>query len=179
MSARQDAVDLLKAEQDDVNGLFEAFDALCERDAAPIEKSALAEQICLELSVHSQVEQEIFYPAVRAVIGDDELMNAAQLEHTGIDSLVAQVSEMRASDPPFDARLAVLRKAVGRHVKTEQARMYPMLRKTNLDLMALGARLQDRKAELLVRYSKLLGRGAREDEGADPVGLPAAPARTD
>jgi Hemerythrin HHE cation binding domain len=177
MSARQDAVDLLKADQDDVNGLFEAYDALCERDASVIEKSALAEQICLELSVHSQVEQEVFYPAVRAVIGDDELMDEAQADHTGIDSLVAQVAEMPASDPPFDVRLAVLRKAVGRHVKDEQARMYPMLRKTNIDLMALGARLQDRKAELLVRYTKLLGRDAREDEDADPVGMLAATGR--
>ena len=171
MNSRQDAVDVLKSDHEDVKRMFEAFKSLCERDASDIEKSAMAEQICMALSVHAQVEEEIFYPAVHPVIGDDALMDEAVVEHAGAKDLIAQISTMKPSDPLFDTKLTVLGEAVDHHVKEEQREMFPKVRKTNIDLMALGARIQNRKSKLTDEYQAMLGRTDRDDEAGDPVGI--------
>jgi hemerythrin superfamily protein len=173
MTSRQDAVDSLKADHTDVKGLFEAYKSLCERQASDVEKSAVAEEICLSLSIHAQVEEEIFYPAVRAAIGDDALMDEAQVEQSGAKDLIAQISALKPSDPLYDAKVTVLGEGIDHHVKEEHSRMFPKARKTNIDLMALGARLQARKNELMAEYKNMLGRTGRDDENADPVGRQA------
>ncbi len=139
MNPRQDALGLLTADHADLMDLFESFGALCERGASTIEKAAVAEEICLSLTIHAQVEQEIFYPAVRAAIGDDALMDEAQVEHAEADDLNARISTMKPSDPLFDARVIVLGAAFDRHVKTAQRKMFPKVRRSGVDLMALGA----------------------------------------
>jgi hemerythrin superfamily protein len=174
MSSRQDAVDLLKADHEQVKGLFEAFESLRERQASDVEKSAVAEQICLSLNVHAQIEEEIFYPAVRPAIDDDALLDEAEVEHASVRALIAEISTMAPSDLLHDAKLSVLGQAVDRHAKQEQGGMFPKVRKTNIDLMALGARLQDRKTELLAEYRSMLNRSEPEDEAGDPVGRPPA-----
>ncbi len=175
MNPRQDALSLLTAEHADLMDMFESFGALCERGASKIEKSAVAEEICLSLTIHAQVEQEIFYPAVRAAIGDDALMDEAQVEHAEADDLNARISTMKPTEALFDARVIVLGAAFDRHVKTAQRKMFPKVRRSGIDLMALGARLQDRSDELLALYKEMLGRSDWEDESADPVGRPVTP----
>ena len=178
MNPRPDALDFLTADHADLMDLFESFGSLCERQASDIEKSAVAEEICLSLTIHAQTEQEIFYPAVRAAIGDDALMDEAQVEHAQADDLSAQISTMKPTDPLFEAKVIVLGAAFDRHVKTTQRRMYPKVRKSGIDLMALGARLQHRRDELLALYKDMLGRSRWEDEAADPVGRRTPPTRS-
>lgn len=170
MTTRQDAVDLLKADHQEVTGLFEAFGALLERDASDIEKSALAEQICLLLSIHAQVLEEVFYPAVTPLIGDGALTEEARVDHAAVKGLIAEISVMKPSDSAYDAKLAALGEATGNHVKEEQGNLFPKVRKSNVDLMALGAKLHQRKNELMAQYKDMLGGREREDESADPVG---------
>lgn len=174
MSPRQDAVDLLKAGDQEVVSLFEAFTWLCARDASDKEKSAVAEEICLLLSVAAQLKEEVFYPAVRNAISDDVLIGEATLQVARVKHLIAQVSVKTPSDPRYDDKVDLLSSAVAQGVKHEQGELFAKVRKTNIDLMALGAQLQDRKSELLANYRHTLDRsGPPEDEAADPVGRPA------
>ena len=170
MTIRQDAVQLLKSDHRDVKGLFEAYQALCDRQASHVEKMAVAQEICLSLSVHAQIEEELFYPAVRKAIGEDALMDEALVEQAGAKDLIAQISTMKASDPLYDAKLTVLGVAIDHHVQEEHDEMFPKARNATIDLMALGARMQDRKEVLLAEYKNMLGRTDVENEAGDPVG---------
>jgi Hemerythrin HHE cation binding domain len=172
MSSREEAVDLLQADQEDLKGLFEAFSSLCERAASDLEKSALAEEICLSLSVHLQLEEEIFYPKLRSALGADTLMDEAQVELSRAGHLMAEISAMEPSHPLYDARVTMLGVAVDQHVKAEKGGVFPKARRSNIDLIALGERIRERKNELLAEYKQMLGRSGSEDEAGDPVGRP-------
>jgi hemerythrin superfamily protein len=91
---KNDAVDLLDADHVAVKKLFNAYKKLCENDGSPDEKQELAEQICQELTVHAQLEEEIFYPQVREAIEDDDLIDEAEVEHASAKDLIAQISSM-------------------------------------------------------------------------------------
>ena len=139
-----DALALLKADHDLVQDLFEKFDkAKTEK-----QKATLAEQICTELTIHAQIEEEIFYPAVREAIGEDDLMDEADIEHAGAKDLIAQIEASAPGEDHFDAKVTVLGEYIKHHVKEEESEMFPKVRKSDLDLKELGAEMSDRKAEL-------------------------------
>jgi hemerythrin-like domain-containing protein len=166
-----DALTLLTRDHEAVRQLFSAFKALARSDApADEEKAALAEQICMHLSVHAQVEEEIFYPAVRESIDDDAVMDEAEVEHATAKDLIADISAMRPADALFDATVAVLGEYVDHHVKVEQRDMFPKAKKAGLDLAELGAEIAARKKTLLNEYGGQTARLRWEDEDADPVG---------
>jgi hypothetical protein len=96
----------------------------------------------------TKVEEEIFYPAVRAAIDDDDLMDEADVEHAGARELIAQLEDMEPGDDHYDAKVTVLGENVDHHVKEEQDEMFPKARKAKLDLAALGAAMLERKREL-------------------------------
>ncbi len=139
-----DALTLLKADHVLVQDLFDRF----ERARTDDQKTALAEQICTELTIHAQIEEEIFYPAVRAAIDENDLMDEAEVEHAGAKDLIAQIMESKPGEDQFDAKVTVLGEYVKHHVKEEQSEMFPKVRKANLDLKELGAAISARKAEL-------------------------------
>ena len=139
-----DALALLKADHELVAGLFDKFD----NAKSDSQKYTLAQQICRELTIHAEVEEEIFYPAVRDAIDDDDLMDEAEVEHEGAEDLIAQIEEAQAGDDKFDARVKVLGEYVKHHVKEEESEMFPKVRKADLDLKALGSEMAARKAEL-------------------------------
>ncbi len=141
----QDAIALLEADHREVDGYFEAYEALTD-DA---EKKALANTICLARKVHTQVEEELFYPPARDKAGDDDLLDEAVVEHMGAKTLIAEIETMQPGQPLYDAKVKVLGEQVRHHVEEEESELFPEVRETFIDLVALGARLSARKAELM------------------------------
>jgi hemerythrin superfamily protein len=140
----KDAIALLKADHALVQGLFDRF----EKARGDDRKRALAEKICQELRVHTQIEEEIFYPAAREVLRDEDLMDEAEVEHAGAKDLIGQIESSSPGAELYDAKVTVLGEYIKHHVKEEHEEMFPKLRKTKLDMQALGERLQARKTQL-------------------------------
>jgi hypothetical protein len=145
-----DAIKLLKDDHREVKGWFQDYEKL-EEDA---EKQALADKICLALTVHTQIEEEIFYPAARAEIDDDDLLDEAEVEHASAKQLIAEIQGMKAGDHLFDAKVTVLGEYVNHHVDEEEKEMFPESRDSELDLKALGVQLAERKKELMAQARK-------------------------
>lgn len=144
-----DAIEMLEADHKAVKALFKKFAALkSDGDAGNDEKMALVQKICNALTVHTTIEEEIFYPAVRKAIADADLMDEALVEHAGAKELVAQLESMDADEDLFDARVTVLGEQIDHHVAEEEGEMFPKARKAKIDLDALGASMTARKQEL-------------------------------
>jgi hemerythrin-like domain-containing protein len=106
-------------------------------------------QICQELTVHAQIEEEIFYPEVKAALKDKELVPEATVEHATLKDLIAQVEGVEPDGEMYDAKVRVMGEYVKHHVKEEQNEMFPKAKGTKLDMLALGERLLARKQELM------------------------------
>lgn len=146
-SGVMDAVALLTQDHENVKALFEQYEA--SGDTAYASKKKLATKICLELTKHATAEEEIFYPAVRALGGDTEdLVDEAQVEHTAAKELIAQILSMDPHDELYDAKVKVLSEQIEHHVQEEEGDMFPKARDAGLDLMALGEAIEARKAEV-------------------------------
>lgn len=150
-AARQkDACDLLDADHKAVKKMFDEYKALSEsRSRSSSKKRELADQICMELTVHALLEEEIFYPAARGAIKDNALLNEAMVEHASAKDLIAQIREMDESDEMFDANVLVLGEYIDHHVKEERNEIFPKVRKTRLDLVGMRDELLSRKEELM------------------------------
>jgi hemerythrin-like domain-containing protein len=105
-------------------------------------------QICEELTVHAQIEEEIFYPAAREAISDDDMLNEAEVEHATAKDLIAQIQEMSGDDEMYDAKVKVLSEYINHHVEEEEGEMFPKAKKAKMDLEGLGVQLLERKEEL-------------------------------
>jgi hemerythrin superfamily protein len=148
MAARQDAIALLTADHREVHEMFEQFEQLGDRARASKEK--LKEKICKALVAHTTIEEEIFYPAVREQIEDGEdMVDEATVEHAAAKDLIQQLQEMEPDDELFDAKVKVLGEQIDHHVEEEEKEMFPKVRKSGLDLLALGQEMAMRKQELM------------------------------
>lgn len=145
----KDATTLLRADHREVSDLFDQY----EKTRAQSKKKTLVAEICTALSIHAQVEEEIFYPAVKAAMKDHELVPEATVEHATLKELIAQVENVEPDGEMFDAKIKVLSEYVKHHVKEEQDEMFPKARKTKLDMTELGAQIAARKEELLAERS--------------------------
>jgi hemerythrin superfamily protein len=144
----QDAIALLKEDHRAVEKLFNEF----EGAKGEGRKETLARRICLELTVHTKIEEEIFYPACDGKI-DEDLLKEAYVEHDAAKLLMAEIEAGNGqSDEFFDAKVQVLSEQIEHHVKEEETELFPQVRKAELDLEALGHQLADRKKELLKTY---------------------------
>lgn len=147
MSTKEiDAITLLTKDHAEVKAMFKEYEGLTKR--ATVGKKKLATQICNSLTLHAMLEEEIFYPAVRAAIKDEDLMDEAVVEHASVKELIAQVESMEPGDDLYDAKLKVMSEQVEHHVREEEGEMFPMVRKTNLDLVSMGHEMSARKAEV-------------------------------
>jgi hemerythrin superfamily protein len=161
----QDAIELLMADHHRVARLFAEFNALKE-DGSDEAKSTLVAQICQELTVHTAIEEEIFYPAVRKAIEDDDLMDEALVEHAGAKELIAQLQAANPDDDLYDAKVKVLSEQIDHHVQEEEGSMFPQARGSGIDTLSLGAALLERKAELLAKPgTPPVTRAANDDGG--------------
>ena len=146
----QDAIALLKADHRAVEELFEKF----EKATASERKRKLAEEICLELSVHAEIEEEIFYPACEGKV-DEDLLKESYVEHDGAKVLIAEIMNGGPSDEFYDAKVKVLQEEIEHHVEEEEKRLeglFAQARKADLDLDELGRQLASRKAELTEQF---------------------------
>jgi len=142
-----DAITMLTEDHENVKQLFEQFDALSDRSSAS--KKKLATQICLELTKHTTVEEEIFYPALRAAAKDaDDLLDEAIVEHASAKDLIAQILDMEPDEDLFDAKVKVLQEMVEHHVEEEEEEMFKAAEGSSLDMEELGRQMAERKAEV-------------------------------
>jgi hemerythrin-like domain-containing protein len=148
----KDACDLLDADHKAVKKMFKEYEELTGSRArsAAQKKLDLAKQICMELTVHAQIEEEIFYPALRAAIKETDLLAEAEVEHQSAKDLIAQIQEMADADEKFDAKVTVLGEYIDHHVKEEKNEIFPKARSARkLDLIAMREQLETRKEELM------------------------------
>lgn len=120
-----------------------------KEDGSSEDKSAIVEQICNTVVIHAQLEEELFYPAVRKAIDDADLMDEALVEHAGAKDLIEQLQGMDADDDLYDAKVTVLGEQIDHHVEKEEGDMFPQAKKAKVDTVELGATMRKRKAALL------------------------------
>ena len=145
--ATNDAIALLKADHKEVSDMLEKF------ETARSTKEKLAQQICQALTVHAQIEEEIFYPAAREALGDEgkDLLDEAKVEHNSLKELISKIEGSSPHDDLFEAHVTVLGEYVKHHVKEEEGELFPKLRKSDMDLKGIGEQLAARKKELMSR----------------------------
>jgi hemerythrin-like domain-containing protein len=152
-STKSDALAMLKADHDKVKKMFKEFEKLNSDETE--EKAQLVKQACAELKVHTQLENEIVYPAVREAIEDDDLMDEALVEHEAAEELISQLEQMQPGDEMYDAKFTVLGEYVNHHIAEEQKEMFPAAKKAKIDLAALGEQMLARKQELMKELPEL------------------------
>jgi iron-sulfur cluster repair protein YtfE (RIC family) len=128
-----------------VAALFADF----EKAGSSKKRKEIVAEICTELTVHIQVEEEIFYPAFKAALKDRLLVPEGTVEHGSIKDLIAQVEGVEPDGELYEARVMVMGEYVSHHVKEEQNEMFPKARASSMDLLEIGDRMVARKAELL------------------------------
>jgi len=150
-SKQKNAITLLSADHRTVEALFEEF----ENAKAASKKQKIAQSICDELTVHAAVEEQGFYPPVKEALKKDaDLIAEATVEHASLKWLIAQILEESAESELYDAKMTVLKEYVTHHVKEEEKEMFPKVKKTDLDLVALGEELLALKEEFTAQLVK-------------------------
>lgn len=143
--APKDAIALLKADHKEVKTMVAQFN----NSRSESKQAELAQKICAALEVHAEIEEELFYPAAReALKKNGDLIDEAEVEHTSVKELIAKIKGGQPGDDLWEAQVKVLGEYVNHHVKEEEGEIFPKVRKTKLDLEAIGEQLAERKAEL-------------------------------
>jgi len=148
-AAGPDAIAMLRDDHKRVDALFKHFDRI--KDNAPhTQKQVLVDEICMELTIHTTLEEELLYPAARDALGEKghDLLDEAEVEHATAKDLIAQLESAMPGDGLYDAKVAVLGEYVRHHVKEEHDEMFPKCRKSGMDLRSLGAQMRERRAVL-------------------------------
>lgn len=149
LTGDKDALSLLHDDHKRVQKLFREFKRLVEDEAVHEEKAAVVRKACAELIIHARIEEEIFYPAVRAVIGEDELLDEAQIEHDSAKELIHQLLDMMPGEELYDAKFIVLSEQVKHHIREEEDHIFTAAKKARMDLGLLGREMEVRKQELM------------------------------
>ncbi len=167
VTATNDAIALLKSDHRQVEQWFEEFQSA----RAAMRKRDLAQRICLALKVHTQIEEEIFYPAFLEATSEQDIHHEAEVEHDGEKKLIAEIEAAGPEDDYFDARVTVLSEMIRHHVNEEEKRggMFAKARESKMDLQALGERLAARKAQLGGTASEIEGKGSAAGATRGPL----------
>ncbi len=153
-SAPSDAVALLMSDHREVKALFQKYKKLANAEAEGSDRQALAETICDMLTVHATIEEEIFYPAARGALDDQDLLDEAEVEHASAKDLIAQIKDMGPEDDLYDAKVTVLGEYIDHHVAEEEGEMFAKAKQSDMDLAELGVELQTRKSELMAELAE-------------------------
>ena len=151
-SRQPEAIAMLIQDHQKVQKLFKQF----EKTENEEERSRIVEEACADLTVHTQLEEQVFYPAVRRALDEADLIDEAEVEHDVAKDLIEKLKGMKARNGEFSATFTVLSEYVLHHVEEEQNELFPAARKTDLDFNALAEEMKQRKKEL------------REELGLDP-----------
>ena len=141
-----DAIDLLKQDHAAVKKAFKQFEKAKYKD--PNARREFIAAICKDLIMHTELEEQIFYPAVRAKLKDDDLMNEALVEHNSAKTLIAEIEKLQGDDPMLKPSVAVLAEYVQHHVREEEREIMPKAKRLKLDLAGLAEQMLKRKEEL-------------------------------
>jgi len=142
-----DAIKLLKQDHSNVKALFQQYEEMGDRAFAG--KKKLADRICLELTKHAVIEEEIFYPALREASKEiEDQLDEASVEHASLKALIWQIGQMDPHDELYDAKVKVLGEYVNHHVKEEEGELFPQARQSGMDLATLGREMEARKEEV-------------------------------
>lgn len=150
----QDAIAMLKADHERVRQLCAQYErAAGAKTPDEDRKRRLAERLCQEIDVHAQLEEELFYPAARAVLKEGDLLDEAQVEHQSARDLVRQIRAMTPGDALYDAKVKVLGEYVEHHVQEEEKQMFPKAKRAKLDMADLARRMTERRQQLEAEHS--------------------------
>jgi hemerythrin superfamily protein len=141
------AINVLTDDHNKVRDLFKYY-AQLDGTGPTDAKFTVVEDICNELTIHAAIEEELFYPAARAAIHDNDLINEAEIEHATLKYLIQQLIPVNKGDERFIAKVTVLREYTKHHMNEEEAEIFPKVKRSKLDLSALGQQLMDRKKAL-------------------------------
>ena len=141
------AIEMLEADHRKVEQMFDQYED--EKESGEDTKRQLAERICMELKVHTQIEEELFYPWVRENAEESDLVEEAQVEHQSAKDLIAQIEGASEIDETFDAKVKVLGEYVKHHVQEEENEMFPQVQSMQEELDELGQEMTARKVELM------------------------------
>lgn len=147
----QDAIVLLKSDHQEAKELFDQYEKIKDQGTSD-QKMEIATKVCAALLIHMEIEEKIFYPRVRPKIDASDLINEALVEHSGAKDLIQQIGETKPSDPMFDAKIQVLGEQIDHHVKEEERDLFPKVRKSGIDLLALGAQLLEEKNRIRLEH---------------------------
>jgi len=147
--ARPLAIEMLEADHRKVEALFDQYEE--EKEGDEETKRAISQRICGELTVHAQVEEELFYPWLRENLDEEdmEMVEEATVEHAGAKDLIAQIEAATAIDATYDAKVKVLSEYIKHHVKEEENEIFPEVADMAEELDELGQEMAARKAELM------------------------------
>jgi len=145
-----DAIELLEQDHREVEDYFEEFSSLDDE----AEKGELARKICMALTLHAQIEEEIFYPQARKATKDDSLLDESLVEHDSAKKLIAEIEEMEPDEDLFDAKVNVLGEQMRHHIEEEEQELFSEIRDSDMDLDAVGAQMAKRKAELIKKLEQ-------------------------
>jgi flavin reductase (DIM6/NTAB) family NADH-FMN oxidoreductase RutF len=144
------AIALLKEDHREVEDYFDEYEDLEDET----EKAELAEKICMALKIHTQIEEEIFYPQARKATADDDLLDEALVEHAGAKHLIGEIEAMAVGDDLCDAKIRVLGEQIKHHVKEEEEELFPEIERSKMDLAKVGQQIAKRKAELMAEAAE-------------------------
>jgi hemerythrin superfamily protein len=149
-----DALDVLEADHRAIEQLFDAFERAERNDFE--RKNTLAQRACELLTIHAIVEEEMLYPAAQEALGADPRIDVdeAYVEHFLVKTLIERFASLKAGDDGFDATFKVLKENATHHIEEEETTLFPEVRRTQMDLVALGARMAARKAALKERIAE-------------------------
>lgn len=139
------AITMLTEDHANVRKMFKQFEKTKD-EAEDAEKAELVSQICTELKLHTQLEEECFYPAAREALEEQDLLEEAEVEHASAKELISQLESMNPGDELYDAKVTVLGEYVEHHVKEEEKEMFPKIRKAKLDLEELAEQMSEIKS---------------------------------
>lgn len=152
-----DAIAALMADHREVKALFALYQKLADKKASAEERALLGSQICVLLTVHTRIEEEIFYPEARNSLGEEgeELLNEAEVEHAGAKDLIRELKAMDATEELYDAKVKVLGEEIDHHVEEEEGELFPQVEQSNMDLFDVGSRMHALKTELMASRDQL------------------------
>ncbi|NEX60373.1 hemerythrin domain-containing protein [Noviherbaspirillum galbum] len=146
-----DAIDMLKEDHKKVLDMFKQFEKMKEDDDDDA-RQLLVEAACAELTVHAQLEEELFYPALREALDDQDMLDEAEVEHASAKQLIAELNAMQPGDDLYNAKFTVLGEYVKHHVEEEEKEMFKQVTKAKMDLEQLTEDMMQRRLELREEY---------------------------
>lgn len=147
-TTKHDAISVLSEDHKRVQALFKQFEKLSGHKNSEEKRKELVQQICVELTIHTKAEEELFYPAAREVISDREMLDEAYVEHASAKELIQQLQTMQPDQDYYDAKVLVLGEYINHHIKEEESKIFPAIKKAKVDLETLGESISQRKDEL-------------------------------